>query len=66
MTPADLRAIVEQVGGPQALAKRLGMGRDWVYRRLRGENRITPVDEVAILAATKSRASLRSAPKKVR
>lgn len=51
MTPADLRQLAATVGGPLALAQLLGVGKDWVYRRLSGETPIERIDELAIQQA---------------
>ena len=51
MTPADLRQLAATVGGPLSLAELLGVGKDWVYRRLSGETPIERVDELAVQQA---------------
>jgi hypothetical protein len=40
ITPSDLKELSTSVGGPLALAQLLGVGKDWVYRRISGE---TPI-----------------------
>ena len=49
MINADIIAftqLVERAGGPQAAAKLLKVGKDWVYRRLSGETPIKEKDEL--------------------
>jgi len=48
MTPDDIKQIAASVGGPLALAKLLGVAKDWVYRRISGDTPIQHVDELAI------------------
>jgi hypothetical protein len=45
------RLIVARAGGPQALAKRLKVGKDWAYRRLNGETPIKEKDKLLIAQA---------------
>jgi hypothetical protein len=47
MTPTFAQ-LVEDAGGAQALAKRLKVGKDWVYRRLSGKTPIKKKDELLI------------------
>lgn len=51
MTPAALNRIAAKAGGPRKLAKMLGVGKDWLYRRISGEVPIARVDELAISKA---------------
>ena len=53
MTSAQLEKLATRIGGPIALARRLGVGKDWVYRRISGETPIQQVDELAIRQAMK-------------
>ena len=53
MTPAEFRTIADQAGGAYALAKLLGVSRQWVYQRISGKVAIKPLDEVAIRAVVK-------------
>jgi hypothetical protein len=55
MTPAALKRIAASVTGPRKLAQALGVGKDWVYRRISGEVPIARVDELAIRAAMPKR-----------
>jgi hypothetical protein len=51
MTRSDIIAfaqLVERAGGAQAVARRLKVGKDWVYRRLSGETPIKEKDEMLI------------------
>lgn len=52
VTPADIKALAAAVGGVRALAKRLGVSKDWLYRRINGE---TPIREVDIPAMERVR-----------
>jgi DNA-binding transcriptional regulator YdaS (Cro superfamily) len=48
MTPAELEALADGVGGVAPLAALLGTSRNWVYRRIKGETKIERVDVLAI------------------
>ncbi len=37
MTPATLRKIAAGMGGPRKLAQALGVGKDYIYRRISGK-----------------------------
>jgi hypothetical protein len=43
--------LVEHAGGAQAVANSLGVGKDWVYRRLSGETTIKKKDELLVAQA---------------
>jgi hypothetical protein len=43
--------LVERAGGPLPLAKRLKVGKDWVYRRLSGETPMKEKDWLLIATA---------------
>lgn len=53
MTPADLRAIINDLdpGGQTKLARLLDWHHSTVWRKLTGKSRITQADELAILKA---------------
>ena len=57
MTRGDLRGICDSLddergtGGQTRLARLLGWHHSTVWRKLNGKSRITPLDELAILAA---------------
>ena len=55
MTPAELEQIADSVGGARKLARLLGVGKDWVYRRMSGETPIERVDELAVQKAMEER-----------
>jgi hypothetical protein len=51
MAETSFAEIVKRTGGAQALAKRLKVGKDWVYRRLNGETPMKEKDELLIAQA---------------
>lgn len=51
MGKTSFAEIVKQAGGAQALAERLKVGKDWVYRRLSGETPIKEKDKLLIAQA---------------
>ena len=50
MTPAALKRIAAQLGGPRKLACVLDVGKDYIYRRISGDVPIGYKDELAIQA----------------
>jgi hypothetical protein len=40
--------LVARAGGVQAVANELGVGKDWVYRRINGETPIKKKDELLV------------------
>lgn len=45
MEPAEFAERIMLAGGAVKAGKALGVGKDWVYRRLSGETPIRPRDE---------------------
>jgi hypothetical protein len=58
MTPATLEKIAEDAGGVRKFAQVLGVGKDWLYRRISGETPIERVDELAISKALEDNPTL--------
>jgi hypothetical protein len=53
VTQDELKQLARDAGGVLALAARLRVGKDWLYRRISGKTPIGHKDELAIRAVVR-------------